>query len=163
MKIRKLKIENFLQQQRGFTLIELLVVIFIIGTLTGIIMPNFIGSRQRARDSRRKHDLIEIKSALRLYYNDNQTYPSNVFFGNQFGADGEYMNQVPQDPLSGSRSYDYCVADSGDGFVLCADLENDGDGDNLTLAESSCNGICPADDLCDCGDADDQCYFVCAN
>ena len=64
-----------IKSRRGFTLIELLVVIFIIGTLTAIILPNFVSSRQRARDARRKQDLADIKNALRMYYNDNQSYP----------------------------------------------------------------------------------------
>ncbi|MBP6891738.1 type II secretion system protein, partial [Candidatus Shapirobacteria bacterium] len=38
--------------KRAFTLVELLVVIAIIGILTAIIVPNFMGARERADDSK---------------------------------------------------------------------------------------------------------------
>ncbi len=140
----------------GFTLIELLVVIFIIGALTGIILPNFVGSRQRARDARRKQDLADIKNALRMYYNDNQAYPATL---NTADLDDNYISAIPQDPTGGD--YGYCVSDDSDRFVLCADLENEGDSDNLLLADSNCNNICPAGSECVCGDT--KCYYICAN
>lgn len=63
-------------KERGFSLIELLVVITIIAALVAVALPNFLGARQRAKDARRKAELGELKSALRLYYNDYNSYPS---------------------------------------------------------------------------------------
>lgn len=62
-------------QLNGFTLIEVLVVISIIGILAAFILPNLTGVRGRASDTQAKNNLNQLKSALRLYYNDNQTYP----------------------------------------------------------------------------------------
>ena len=42
------------KSQSAFTLIELLVVISIIGALATIFIANFMGIRERARDSQRK-------------------------------------------------------------------------------------------------------------
>lgn len=148
-------------KRNGFTLIELLVVIFIIGILAGVLFPNFVGSRQRARDSRRKHDLAEIKTALRLYYNDHQSYPPSVPFGSSWG---DYMQTVPQDPTydpdSGTGGYNYCVSDDGEGFVLCAQLENKADS-SITQSQARCNPDPEDPIICDCGCEGSSCYYVC--
>jgi len=65
--------------KKAFTLIELLVVIAIIGILTAIIVNNFNDARARARDVKRKAELQNLKSALRMYYNDYQRYPNTSF------------------------------------------------------------------------------------
>src|SRR5258708_37539008 len=70
----KKKNSSFLRQ--GFTLIELLIVIAIIGILSSLLFVNFSGARERARDSKRKTDLTEIKNALQLYYNDYGKFPA---------------------------------------------------------------------------------------
>ena len=62
--------------KKGFTLIELLVVIGIIGILSGLLMANFIGVRQRSRDGTRKSNLSQIQSAVELYRSDQGSYPS---------------------------------------------------------------------------------------
>ncbi len=67
--------------KKGFTLIELLVVIAIIAVLTAIALPNYLGIRQRANDSKKKQELVQIKNALRLYYADYQKYPAQVTSG----------------------------------------------------------------------------------
>ena len=56
--------------KKGFTLVELLIVVAIIGILSTLLMANFIGVRQRARDAQRKADLRQIQSALELYRSD---------------------------------------------------------------------------------------------
>ena len=145
--------------QRGFTLIELLVVIFIIGILAGVILPNFVSSRERARDARRKGDLSQIKNALGIYYNDNQSYPAtgDVPFGAPFN-DGAtiYMQQVPNDPLAPDQSYEYCAPADGDSFRLCASLENEGDSEAgeslLRCPVTMCALACT-----------DNCYYICGN
>jgi prepilin-type N-terminal cleavage/methylation domain-containing protein len=64
------------EKKHGFTLIEILVVMGVIATIIGLVIPNFMGIRQRARDTVKKTNLGEIKTALRLYYNDYQVYPA---------------------------------------------------------------------------------------
>ena len=149
----------FDKNQKGFTLIELLVVIFIIGILAGVLLPNFVSSRERARDSRRKHDLAEVKNALRLYYNDNQAYPAALTFGSAWiDGDNVYMRMLPEDPqyenLGSPYEYLYCRFDDNDSFILSAMLENQGDAE----IEASAERCAIEDSLGDCGLFTDDCY-----
>src|SRR3990167_2876055 len=64
------------RMKKGFSLIELLVVISIIAVISAVGMTNFLGARERARDARRKQELVQLRNALRLYYNDYRGYPA---------------------------------------------------------------------------------------
>lgn len=102
----------------GFTLIELLVSISIIGVLTAVLLPNFIGVRQKAKDSQKIQELKSVKNALRLYYNDNQTYPA--------GDNCTDCLITPLEPYLVSISqvdYTYKQTNSGEGFILTVGLE----------------------------------------
>lgn len=108
---------------RGFTLIELLVVITIIGVLTSLFVVNMVSVRQRAKDANIKSSLNELRTALRLYYNDYQNYPATLpAVGNTLSGPGGvvYMQEVP--------AYDdYAVLNNGDSFVVSIELENTSD------------------------------------
>lgn len=125
----KLKIKNC---RKGFTLIELLIVVAIIGILATLLMANFIGVRQRARDAQRKSDIRQIQSALEIYRSDNGSYPATLpLCGNPlvYGTN-TYMTKIPCDP-SGSTYYNggnyYYSGSGGTTYTLGACLENTAD------------------------------------
>lgn len=138
----------------GFTLIELLVVISIIGILSALLLANMVGIRERGRDTKVKNDLNQLKTALRLYYNDNQSYPlaadwvdcSNIPGVNAAGvfqnAAGTtiYMRDVPS---SGDVECTYQSRDNGESFLLRATLRNSGDKD-IQASAARCDGPSPA-------------------
>ncbi|HEY4524295.1 MAG TPA: type II secretion system protein [Candidatus Paceibacterota bacterium] len=64
--------------KRGFTLIELLVVIAIIGLLSSIVYTSLGQARQKAKDSKRLQDLLQVRNALELYYAKYGQYPFPV-------------------------------------------------------------------------------------
>lgn len=136
----KQKISDF--RECGFTLIELLVVVAIIGILSALLMSNFVGVRQRARDSQRKSDLRQIQSALELYRADNGTYPTTGGFpscGSTLAASGAtYMEKVPCDP-STTTSYTYSSS-SGTTYTLIACLENANDSQKDSTNVAPCDG-----------------------
>ena len=101
-----------LRSQVGFTLVELLISIGIMGTLMAILLPNFMGARERAKDAQRIQDLGAMKSALRLYYNDNQSYPTVIDVGMT-----SYMSNIL------NLGYTYYQTNNGDGFVVCSVLD----------------------------------------
>lgn len=63
-------------QKKGFTLIELLVVVAVMGLLATLGIVSFSTATQKARDAKRKQDIISIQKALELYYGTNKSYPS---------------------------------------------------------------------------------------
>lgn len=67
-----------MNRNKGFTLIELLVVIAIIGILASIVIVGLDGARKRGRDARRISDLKAMQSALEMYYDKNNQYPTAI-------------------------------------------------------------------------------------
>lgn len=61
--------------QKGFTLIELLVVIAIIGILSSVVLASLNSARGKARDAKRKQDMVQVRTALEGYFADNGSYP----------------------------------------------------------------------------------------
>lgn len=87
------------KQNQGFTLIELLVVIAIIGILSTMAIVALGSARSKSRDAKRVADIRQIVSALELYYNDANQYPSNITSGNSLSYNGTtYMAVVPTNP-----------------------------------------------------------------
>lgn len=128
--------------KKAFTLIELLVVIAIIGVLTAIIVPNFMGARERANDSKVKQDMVSIKNALRSYYNDNQSYPAVL------NAVSSYIPSITD-----FSPYEYTQGSGGDGFTLGAAMEAT-IVDEITRSKQACGMT---------SDTRPNYYYVCAN
>lgn len=134
--------------KQGFTLIELLVVISIIGVLAGLLLPNFVGVRERASDATLKNDLRQLKSALRLYYNDYQAYPGAVSgntgidcdpgpgvssCGSAFTVNGTvYMKKLPAEFF-----YYTDTSGTGERFLLTVSLNSAAD-DEIARSQQRC-------------------------
>lgn len=153
-----------MQKQRGFSLIELLVVISIIGALAALLVTNLVGVRGRAADSSLKNDLNQLKTSLRLYYNDYQQYPdssSGVMLG--CGATGTspctpgeefsagtaptiYMQELP-------NTFTYSASTDNENFVLAVPLSNASDADIVASATRCGQTV----------EASSTAYYVCNN
>ena len=72
-------------RDRGFTLVELLIVVLVIGILSAVAVPTFVGQRNQARDAAAKSDLGHAKQAMLAYATANGAYTSTVANLNQFG------------------------------------------------------------------------------
>lgn len=137
---------------RGFTLIELLVTIAIIAVLSAVLIANMVGIRERAADTKTKNDLNQLKSALRLYYNDNQSYKMGVnnwtscssALGEPFkSATGVvYMKKLPAADCE-YRSGSATDTNDTENFIVRATLKNIGDQD-ITASAANCNLILPS-------------------
>jgi general secretion pathway protein G len=69
--------ERKLRSQAGFTLVELLVVLVIIGGLTALVAPNFIGQSEKAKPQTARVQLESLRNALDMYHLDVGRYPSS--------------------------------------------------------------------------------------
>lgn len=176
-----MKKRNFYSQ--GFTLIELLIVIFIIAILTGLAMTNFLGARERARDSKKKAELQQLKTALRLYYNDFGKYPNHdpgplktKIYGcgadgtlvcaqtctpaiAEFAAGGDGCSTatvyMKKIPFFTTGTMQYFQLLNGDDFLAKALLENKADPDAAVT-----NQRCPGSGSYTCGASN---YCVCGD
>jgi general secretion pathway protein G len=127
-----------MKKSEGFTLIEILVVIAIIGSLSALLLPNYMEARMRARDAQRKSDLKMIQSAIEMYKTDSFSNSPNaipnvgVGFTNSSG--NVYVKKMPGDPTT-AIEYEY-VKNGAVDYTLCTCLENIGDKEGLV-------GDCP--------------------
>ncbi|MDO8590410.1 MAG: prepilin-type N-terminal cleavage/methylation domain-containing protein [bacterium] len=142
-------------KSKGFTLIELLVVIAIIGLLSSVVFASLNSARVKARDARRKVDMGQIRTALEMYYDNNNSYPDTGAISCESNWDdlqsvlSPYINKLPKDPQnicswSSGKFYKYHSSGSGTGYEIAASLENTNDpttGDfvyNCAVSPESC-------------------------
>jgi len=107
----------------GFTLVELLVVIVVLAVLAAIVLPKFMNSSARSKESALKSDLRLIRNAVSLFQADIGKYPNTLADlaatdkATVKGADGAvvsaadwhgpYLDSVISDPVSGNAfTYD---------------------------------------------------------
>jgi len=143
MRVKQINCSN---KQYGFTLIELIIVIAIIGILSVMGLIQINDANQSARDARRIGDLSQLRSALALYFFDNDHYPVPVSTGgagpdlSTNGLNGtvfsdtdnplvsQYLSRAVRDPISSANYYYYYDTDETDGlhesYVLCFNKES---------------------------------------
>ncbi len=112
-------------KKKGFTLIELLVVIAIIGILSTLAVVSLQNARKSARDAKRVADVKQMQTALELYFNDWQGYPTDVISGNQIASGTDYVYMVtvptaptPADGICTTTVYDYYQVGSGESYYI---------------------------------------------
>jgi len=114
---------NESKRRSGFTLVELLVVIVVLAVLAAIVLPKFMNSSARSKESSLRSDLKLLRSAVNAFNADTGKYPNSLADLAESDktkvkiADGTvvsptdwhgpYVETVPTDPISGSAfTYD---------------------------------------------------------
>lgn len=112
------------EKKAGFSLVELLVVIAIIGILATLAVISLQQARKNARDAKRIADIKQVQTALELYFNDWQEYPTDLIAGASIShGDSNYMSVVPSGPSPAdgaclSSAYIYQQIDSGASYII---------------------------------------------
>jgi prepilin-type N-terminal cleavage/methylation domain-containing protein len=107
----------------AFTLIELLVVVIIVAVLASVAIPLLSANVIRAKASEAESGLGTIRTALRAYFAENQTYTdadlTNIGLDYETGAgnlsddlDGRYFSD---------DAYDLTIDESGLGYCITVD------------------------------------------
>lgn len=65
-----------MERKKGFTFIELMAVVIILGILAMYVMPRIFGRIDEAKATAAKVQIKSFEQALRLFYLDNNFYPS---------------------------------------------------------------------------------------
>ncbi len=130
--------------EQGFTLIEIMVVILILGLLATLVVQSLRGATDRAKITKAKADIAELKTALERYYLDNGSYPTTeqglqaLVTRPTTGPipaqyeNGGYVRQIPTDPWG----HPYFYQSDGNSYVLKslgADGVEGGDGVNADI------------------------------
>ncbi len=116
-----------MRKKQGFTLIELLVVIAIIGLLSTLAVVALNNARQKSRDAKRVSDIKQMQTALELYFNDANAYPTTITEPISY-AGTVYMAATPTNPspvndgdcpnTGDGATYGYTYDDSGASYTI---------------------------------------------
>lgn len=93
--------------KKAFTLIELMIVVAIIGILASIAIPKFSNLINKAKEGATKGELSTIRSALQIYYGDNEGwFPAGINAFDSLTINAKYITQVPVTRLPGTGHTD---------------------------------------------------------
>ena len=136
-----MRVPTLHRRSRGFTLIEIMVVVIIIGLLAAVIIPNFLGQVDTARQAKAKQDIQAIATALTMFKLDNFSFPT-AEMGLKALAEkpdspairswrpGGYLQRVPKDPWGNEYIYVRPATHGGDYdlYSMGADAKPGGEG-----------------------------------
>ena len=87
------------KNEAGFTLMELMIVMMIIGVLTTLAIPSFVGAIRSAKEAVLKEDLRVMRTAIDSYTMDKNKAPQSLEDLVQEG----YLKVIPEDPMTKAR------------------------------------------------------------
>ncbi|MGI6449525.1 MAG: type II secretion system protein GspG [Desulfitobacteriia bacterium] len=98
-------------KSKGFTLWEVLLVLVLLAALAFLAGPSFSTSGETIKSEVHKANLLLIDKAVRLYYLDIGSYPSEIRFLVQRPPGegkwrGPYLEEIPEYPFDADLAYE---------------------------------------------------------
>ena len=122
----------------GFTLFELLVSISIIAILTALVSLSYSAAQKRARDAKRRQDMVLVQKAAEQFYAiNNYVYPAGTNAPTEWTVNEQVvLEKFPTDPKgTGWTGYSYAI---GTTYCACAAVESVTNGNAISV---DCSGI----------------------
>jgi prepilin-type N-terminal cleavage/methylation domain-containing protein len=104
------------KMRKAFTLAEILIVVGIIGIIAAIVLPEFQGHVQQAKEAAAKDNLRVLRNTIELYAvqhngippgyadGDPANHASEAAFFNQLAVFNQYLREIPKNPFNGRRN-----------------------------------------------------------
>lgn len=114
-------------RRAGFTLTEVLLVLAIIGVIAAMVVPNLIGSQQKANIDATKVKIKSMETAIDMYATSNAgEFPQGngeevitMLASPSQDADGRtipaYLTQIPRDPWKQVLNYEWPTSKATNG------------------------------------------------
>src|SRR2546421_2345563 len=134
-------IKRRLASEHGFTLVELLMVILIIGILTTIAVPSYLGFRVKAYQTAAQANVRTAQPAAESFYQDASASGGNNSYNNISGAN--LRLQAPGIPTTvkagANTAHDgFCLQDTQGGYPY---YMTGGTGGTQTITAGSCSTV----------------------
>lgn len=142
----------------GFTLVELLIVVSILAVITVLVSPMLYTGLKEGRDSRRKEEIKQYRTALENYATANSAvYPMRAT--SAVGAatlcnDAQFSKFASSCPDDSKYAYQYLSDSNGLKWILWGKLERSGNywilcsdgksGEKLDTDFMNLGGSCPS-------------------
>ncbi len=130
---------------------ELLITVSIIAILISIGIASYSTINKQSRDTKRKSDIEQLRSALEMYRADNSSYPSTGAGGWTVASDlstvlaTTYILAIPSDPKGATQPYMYKATDISNGiyygYCISSLLETENPTDTCTPYTGQTFGI----------------------
>jgi len=121
----KQQVENISARQRGFSLIELLLVLAIIGIISGIAIPSYLGQRKRARiigDARTNAEVLRMALETRKAETGIYAAPAVYSWTASGGAPTASTSPAPGFVVKGASKMDFKVTVGNGGLSYLLDV-----------------------------------------
>jgi general secretion pathway protein G len=115
----QIKRKNNQQPRKAFTLVEVLLVLAIIAAIAAMVIPNLLGTQQKALVKRTQTDIKALENTIKMYAIDNDgQYPEGstedvlaILLSTEDAKTGKtrpsYLENIPYDPWDNSLQYEY--------------------------------------------------------